>query len=786
MSWKHPLALAICLGAPVALGQDTGQPAAASVAADKLLPLDATVNGAPSGTWPFVERAGVLYAPREATEEWRVQVRPTIQPITVRGTEYVALSAIPGFASKINFANQSIELSFAPPAFAVTKLSTELSERPRLNKVLPSLFLNYDLNYSAARSRSGPTSSDLGVLAELGASSDWGVLTSTQVGRNLLGASSAGAPARWLRLETTLTRDIPDQNRTLRFGDTVTRAGMHGRSVYFGGVQYATNYTLTPGFLTRPLPIIRGVSSAPSTVDLYVNDVLRQTSSVPAGPFAIENSATLTGSGEARLVVRDLLGREIVTVQPFFTAVELLAAGLSDWSVQAGRLRRDLGLASGNYGDGFVSGTVLHGWNDRLTFELRGAATRHHADTGIGVIAALPGDVLGKGAVAISRDQALENGRQLFLGVQRAWLRSTAQIQMEASSRGFRNLGDEPGFLPTRFQVAGNVTYASENLGNFGLGFARIARYDALQVTTLSANYSIRVGRDSSLNFNLNKVLGQAAGTSLSVSLLVPLEERIQLNATVGSHGSAKDYFASATKSPEGETGLGWRALAGVRQDTAVAEGGVYYSGRHGRVFGDVSASSEQTALRTGATGGLLFANNRFFASPRLDGSFAIAEVAGYGNVGIGLGSNVLSRTDAAGVALIPRLSPYQNNSIRLDPKELPINAELDSIEQIVVPGYRSGVMAVFPVRSGRGALLRIVFDDGDPAPAGAVVQIEGEKQEFYVARRGESFVTGLESSNRVSLSWEGKRCDFAVLLPPAANDEIVRLGPLQCKGVKR
>lgn len=756
------------------------------MAADTLLPLDATVNGAPSGTWPFVERAGVLYAPREATEEWRVQVRPTIQPITVRGIEYVALSAIPGFASKINFANQSIELTFAPPAFAVTKLSTELSERPRLNKVLPSLFLNYDLNYSAARSRTGPATSDLGVVAELGASSDWGVLTSTHVGRNLSGTPSADAPARWLRLETTLTRDIPDQNRTLRFGDTVTRAGMHGRSVYFGGVQYATNYTLTPGFLTRPLPIIRGVSSAPSTVDLYVNDVLRQTSSVPAGPFAIENSATLTGSGEARLVVRDLLGREVVTVQPFFTAVELLAAGLSDWSVQAGRLRRDLGLASGNYGDGFASATVLHGWNDGLTFELRGAATRHHADAGIGVIAALPGDILGKGAVAISRHEALENGRQLFLGLQRAWLRSTAQIQMEASSRGFRNLGDEPGFLPAKFQVAGNVTYASENLGNFGLGFARITRYDALQVTTFSANYSIRVGRASSLNFNLNKVLGQASGTSLSVSLLVPLEDRIQLNTTVGNHGAAKDYFVSATKSPEGEVGVGWRALAGVRQDTAVAEGGVYYSGRRGRVFGDVSASSEQTALRAGATGGLLFANNRFFASPRLDGSFAIAEVAGYGNVGIGLGSNILSRTDASGVALIPRLSPYQNNSIRLDPRELPINAELDSIEQIVVPGYRSGVMAVFPVRSGRGALLRIVFEDGEPAPAGAVVRIEGEKEEFYVARRGESFVTGLQSSNRVSLSWEGKRCDFAVLLPPAANDEIVRLGPLQCKGVKR
>lgn len=788
MSWKGCTALVLSLlVASAAWAQDAGKrPAPAAVGADIVIPLDATINGTPSGTWPFVERAGVLYAPREATEEWRVQVRPTIQPITVRGQEYVALSAIPGFASKINFASQAIELTFAPQAFAVTKLSTELSERPKLSSVLPSAFLNYDFNYSASRQRQGPTTSDVGVLAELGASSAIGVLTSTHVGRNLTGSSADGAPSGWLRLETSLTRDEPEANRTLRLGDALTRAGMRGRSVYFGGVQYGTNYSLTPGFLTRPLPIIRGVSAAPSTVDLYINDVLRQTSNVPAGPFAIENSATLTGGGEARLVVRDLLGREVVTVQPFFTAVELLASGLSDWSVEAGRLRRDLGVASGHYADVFASGTVLHGWTDALTTEMRGAATRHHADAGVGVIAALPAGVLGKAAVAISRDEALANGRQLFLGLQRAWLRSAAQVQMEGSSRGFRNLGDDAALTPIKFQLAGNFTYATETLGTFGFGFASIKRFDAERVSTISASYSFHVGQASTLSLNLNHVIGLSAGTSLSVSLLVPLEQRIQVSANAATRSGAKDYFLTAAQAPEGEYGFGWRTLAGRRQDSAVAEGGLYYNGRRGRLSSDLSVSPEQTAIRAGASGGLLFADRHFFVGPRLDSSFAIAEVAGYGGVGIGLGSNILSRTDAGGVALIPRLSPYQNNSIRLDPKELPINAELDSIEQIVVPAYRSGAKAVFPVRSGRGALLRIVFDDGEPAPAGAVVQIEGEKEEFYVARRGESFVTGLQPVNQLRLTWAGKQCNLAVSLPAAANDDIVRLGPLPCKGVAR
>jgi outer membrane usher protein len=131
-------------------------------------------------------------------------------------------------------------------------------------------------------------------------------------------------------------------------------------------------------------------------------------------------------------------------------------------------------------------------------------------------------------------------------------------------------------------------------------------------------------------------------------------------------------------------------------------------------------------------------------------------------------------------------LMAYQDNSVRVDPNELPMSAELDSIEQIAVPPWRSAVKVVFPVRSGRGALLRIVFDDGDVAPAGAIARIKGDSQEFYVARRGEAFVTGLQTTNRVMLDWKRQQCEFEVTLPAETPDEVPRLGPLLCTGVTR
>ena len=102
------------------------------------------------------------------------------------------------------------------------------------------------------------------------------------------------------------------------------------------------------------------------------------------------------------------------------------------------------------------------------------------------------------------------------------------------------------------------------------------------------------------------------------------------------------------------------------------------------------------------------------------------------------------------------------------------------------MPGLRSAVKVIFPVRSGRGALIRIEFDDGQPAPAGAEIELVGDSKEFFVARRGEAFVTGLQTSNRLRLKWAGASCTFAVDLPAGSREDITRVGPLRCGGVKR
>ena len=248
--------------------------------------------------------------------------------------------------------------------------------------------------------------------------------------------------------------------------------------------------------------------------------------------------------------------------------------------------------------------------------------------------------------------------------------------------------------------------------------------------------------------------------------------------------GGRDEFYANVTHSPEGATGVGWRALV-AHQGEPRAEGTLNYLTPYGLFTAEGAVRPGQTDVRLGAVGAALWTQNQVFALPRFDTSAVLVDVPGQAGVGVGLGAQSTLKTDANGRALLPGLAAYQANPVRLDANDLPLSAEIESIEQDVVPPWRSVAKADFAVRGGKAALLTIELDDGQPAPAGATVRIDGDPQEFIMARRGETYVTGLKESNQLRLHWRGQQCRFDVRLP-AGGPEITRAGPLRCAGVTR
>ena len=751
----------------------------------QLLPLEVSINGEEVGSWVLFERDGTLFAPVDAFTEWRINRRSGAEPVVYQGQQWYALSSVPGFESKRNFSNGSVELKFSPEAFASTRLATRASERLALSTPALSGFANYDISYTHSAAPS-----DMGALLELGVSSGWGVLTSTYSGRSLLSRDPL-APRSVVRLETTFTRDLPDKNLTLRLGDSATRSSNLGRSFFFGGFQLNRNFGLSPGFISQPLPVLTGISGGPSTVELYINDVLRQTSRVPPGPFSIDSFPQLTGSGQARVVVRDSLGRESVLAQNFFSRAELLEQGLSDWSVAGGAVRKELGTKNADYGQPFLSGLWRYGVNKQLTTETHAELGSVTQSAGFGVATTLPFTTLGQAGLAASNDANTGRGSKYLVGLEHTDLRQSYSLRNEGASRSYRQIGQELNSLPFKRQLSASYNYSSEKFGSLGLGFARVNSYDLGELTTYSASYSMRIGERSSLSLNAVHVNGLSGGTasstSFGVNLVVPLGNQVAVASGLSYRAGKTDGFINASKGPVGDTGFSWRTQAGQRSNQNYSEGGLNYQGNRSLITADVNATGSQQTVRLGAQGGLVAIDGQLFATRRASGSFALVEVPGYADVGVGFNGRVLARTNADGKALVPGLLPFAVNAIRLDPTELPISAELDSIEQTAVPGNRNGVIIKFPVRTGRGALIKIVFDDDQPAPAGAELELVGDKQAFFVARRGEAFVTGLQSNNQLRLKWLEKSCVLTVVLEPAVNqDDIARVGPLKCSGVIR
>jgi outer membrane usher protein len=747
---------------------------------ERVLPVEVTINKGTGGIWPIVSRDGVLYAPVEAFAQWRMQVRPDTATIDYRGFRYYPVTAVPGLQARLDPDSGILELTGGAESFAATRLTRELSSVLPRTPAVPAVFVNYDLNltHSAAR----VSSSRLGLLGEIGTSGAWGVFTQTFVAPDLLDTASH---REVVRLETTYRRDFPDQGHTLSLGDGVFRTGLLGRNAYFGGVQFGTNFSLAPYISRTPVPLIAGETSTPSTVQLYVNDVLRQTTNVPAGPFTLENLPVLSGNGEVSVRVRDILGRETVITQPFLVTGELLAPGINDWSVEAGKLRLDLGSESSHYGQAFAAGMLRRGLGFTTTGEARLEVTRTRRGVGLAAVQAFGSSWMLRGGAMASHDEALGHGSRWLLGVDHPDYSGSFSATLEANTRAFRTLGDDASHVPVKLQFAAQASWALQ-WGRVGTAFALQRLYDQASVATYSVNYSTTLRHNWHLNAYYTRALGSAAsGYTIGALLTVPIDRHTHSASSVQHQNRRTEFYTSVTHTPAATTGWAWRALAAQQGERRV-EGGVNYLSQRGLFTGEISARRDTTDLRLGAVGGVLWTQNRLFATPRFDRSAALVEVPGYANVGVGLGAQTGLATDADGVVLVNRLLPYQKNPIRLDANDLPLTAEIDSIEYEAVPPWRSVSKVKFAVRGGRAALLTITLDDGEPAPAGATVSIEGEDRDFLVARRGEAYVTGLKESNRLQLQWQGQVCSLHVPLGAHADADIARVGPLRCQGVAR
>ena len=79
----------------------------------------------------------------------------------------------------------------------------------------------------------------------------------------------------------------------------------------------------------------------------------------------------VTGAGELKMVVTDMLGQEQVITQDFYASAQMLKPGLSEYSYSLGKMRERFGYASFDYGELAFVGAHRQGIDENWTLGAR-------------------------------------------------------------------------------------------------------------------------------------------------------------------------------------------------------------------------------------------------------------------------------------------------------------------------------------------------------------------------------------------------------------------------------
>jgi outer membrane usher protein len=734
--------------------------------------LEVTLNGQTRGTVLLLQRGDEFLIPQEEARAWRLRL-PLQPELVYRGQPYYLLASLGITVSRLDTAALQIEMRAEASAFEASTANLAGHEY-RLTPAGWGGFASYDLLASRVDEVQG-----LDGAFTLSAFAPYGSLSHQFVERNLW----SNGPARRdsVRIATTYRHDWAESMTSLEAGDTVSRPGAFGRALRYGGINVGTNFSLRPGFIRQPLPDLSAQASLPSTVEVFVQNQLRSVTQVPAGPFTLDNVPVISGAGDARVVVRDALGRESVVTSSFYVAGGLLRKGLTDWNVGAGKLRNDIG-GDANYGATYGTALVRRGMTDWLTAEgrLEIESDQTRVLGGAVNVGGLWGEVE---ATAGFADVEAVGSRFLGgLGYRYVTLDYNVGLRWVQAQEGFRLPGDtdlDP--TPTRVVTLNGGARLSDRW-SAGLALLSVDRDIGLDTRSLNVSATMSLTRHASVLFAYNRLT--EGGSSRNVgTVLLSIALGSYTSATAGADfGSDARQFAGLQRALPFEEGWGYRAGVSRHSDRNRYDAGAALNLRAATVSAEaVGETGSPLATRLGLAGSVAIIEDKLFAARAITDSFALVRVPGIADAPILLDNQPAGSTDAAGRLVLPRMTPYVPHQIRVDVDALPPDAEIVRDRETAVPPFRSGVVVTLGVKRTAAALVKVVDADGRPIGTGAAVSIEPDGTATSVAQGGAFFLRADPGRKRAVITARGDKCTIEFDLGLSDVGAYRTLGPYTC-----
>lgn len=759
--------------------------------------------------------AGEILANSLDLIKWRFKLPKNVSTIAHEGLTYYWLKDFPDLTYSVD--KKEMEINISAPAYRFDPNVIELRDLSFVTPMEPSLgtYFNYDLLGQKSNHFTA-----LGGLFSANLFSKYGTGFS-----DFLAQHENGYNHKWengnerkhkhrhhwkkdkvLRLNTNWRYDQPEDMETLILGDSYTVPGLWGNSVGMGGILWGTNFRTQPSFIPYPLPSAKGIAISPSTVDLYLNNNLIGKHSTYPGPFSINAIPATTGAGTVNLVTTDLLGREQTVSIPFYVATTLLTPGLQKYDYSLGFLRQDYGIKSNDYRNLAFSGNHLIGVTNNLTLEAHVEFLKKQQAAGIGAnyllstlgVFSLAGaishnsykyhhdkyrhknhDIQYKNTVDILHKRKLnKTGSLISLGFQRqSYQDVNFGVNVQKFSKTFVQLGSFVGRAP-RHQLTAFLGLNLYDGTSFSAGYIKQnnRHYPDLNLVNLTFNQTLPY--NLFLNISALSNVKNRRNQAVFLTITYSVNDNTTLNVMGNGQRRANQGAVQLTQNLPKGPGYGYNLYAAAGQQNNY-QGTFLAQNDIGTYSVGAAKQGEAILGQAQASGAVVFLNKNLYLSRKIYQSLAVVEVPGFSNVEVYSQNQIIGKTDSDGTVLVPELIPYQNNPIRVELSNLPIDVEVGKEEINIIPYYRSGLVVKFPIKLAAGATMKLLLPSGSPVPIEAVVKKKSE--EVPVGRDGEVYISNLEDYNEliVQVNDESYKCNFTY---NKSEDPLPDLGTIQCQ----
>lgn len=570
-------------------------------------------------------------------------------------------------------------------------------------------------------------------------------------------------------------KDFEGPALRLAAGDLVVGLPVIAGEADVAGLSLQRRYdALQPLRNIRPTGRRQFVLERPARIEIYANGALVQALDVNAGPVDLNRIPALSLSTNITIIVEDATGRREIDSFTLANDIELLGAGLSEFNVTLGMMRKpsDGGFAYSS--TPLLTGQYARGFNDVVTAGGHFAVMEDYQNVGVTLSSLGPGGTLILGGSASHDGASGDLGFAVSLAYRGDPLRLTAMgsqlsARLDYRSADYRRLSQSLAPEPIKLDIAfdyrlglterialslgGNYLETHANRPSSRALFGGVQMAFGLVLASATARYTSFDGRnDRGVLATLTIPLGRnhfSTASYDSISRQTRIEARRVRDITVPEF----DYGVIAETSPQFDRMTGQARFANSRFNLDVELVGTRASPTSGLRDQNVVNFRLQSGLAL-ADGVLGIGRNpgRGFVMVDRHASLKEARVE-VETSGIGRRAG---QSNGLGPAVVSQLASYRPDNIRISVLGAPVGYDIGAGEYLSDPGALSGVRLTIGGDAYRSALVTFVLPDGAPVKlADGVVRnlANGETSGVFTNAAGRAVLSKLSSGRyRVEL----------------------------------